>query len=139
MKKITLKKIPYNRENDEALNYCNVGGDENYEIIADGLMTIGHIYISKNEYTADNKLCPVYLNWIEFMTIFKHHRLLRPTLDAIYSMFGKFFFESSATTANKYRHIGCASCGFDEITGLELFSYETKKKNEYMSNDQFLV
>ena len=121
---ITLKKLPYDREDENALHHCPVGGDENYEIICDNAFTIGHVYVSRDEYTADDKYCPVYLNWIEFLSIFRYKGLLRPTLDALVTQFGEVFFESSDENKRKYEHMKCTNHGKDTVTEMTLFSYK---------------
>lgn len=121
--KITLKEIPYKHGDENALNYCDVGGDRNFEIVADGTYTVGHCYISEDTETNNGIPCKAYLDWIEFFSIFRNRHLLRPTLDAICDMFGDIYFESSEKALTKYRHIGCESQGISECTELEIFKY----------------
>ena len=122
--KVILREVRYDWEDEEALNHCDVGADMNFELVADDTYTFGHIYISKDTETADGTPCPVYINWVEFLSIFQYKHLLRNTLNAVYDMFGEFYLEANEENAEKYRHLGAVSQGFDEITELEKFKYK---------------
>lgn len=89
--KVSLREVRYDWEDEDALNHCDVGADVNFELVADDTYTFGHIYISKDTETADGTPCPVYINWVEFLSIFQYKHLLRSTLNAVYDMFGEFY------------------------------------------------
>lgn len=125
---ITLKEVPYDWKNEEAVNYCDVGAEKNFEIIINRFYTIGHLYIDFNYTTANGLECPVWLTWIEFLTIFRNKHLLKPVLDVIYDKFGEFYFESAMMINAKYHRVGAISCGMDEITELEIFKYSKGEK-----------
>ena len=122
--KITFKEVPYNWEDEDALNHCDVGGDRNFEIVVNDTYTVGHLYISKDTETPSGMECPVYINWIELLDIFRNKGLLRPILNAAFDIFGEFYLEASEESNIKYRKIGCISCGIDHLTDLEIFKYQ---------------
>ena len=121
---ITLKEIPYVCGDYDALNYCDVGADRNFEIIADDIYTIGHVYISEKTETANGISGSTYINWIEFLSIFNNKKLLRPTLEALSEMFGELYLEASDKLVAKYESTGCKKIGLDDLTGLTVFKYE---------------
>lgn len=128
LESITLKEVPFDWDDEEAINYNGVGGDYNFEIIANKTYTIGNLYISKEKITANGINCPVYVEWIEFLSVFRHKRLFGPVLDAIYDRFGEFYLESSEKANPIYHKIGCESLGYDDITELEIFKYRKREK-----------
>ncbi len=122
--KITLKEVPYNWEDEDALNYCDVGADRNFEIVANDIYTVGHIYISEDTETANGVDTPVYVDWLEILGIFQNRHLLRPILNAVYEMFGEFHFEcGDEKLIPKYKHIGAIHLGLDDITENEIFKF----------------
>ncbi len=121
--KIELKEVPYNWEDEDALNHCDVGADRMFEIKANDNYMIGHVYISEDTETANGIECPVYINWLEFLSTYRSHHLLRPVLNALHDKFGELCFEASEKNAKKYRHIGAVSLGIDELTENEVFVY----------------
>ena len=124
MSKITLKEVPYEIGDDTALNYCSVGADRNFEIVADDTYVIGHVYLSEDTETSTGIPCDTYVDWAEILTAFRNRHLLRPMLKAIYDMFGEFYFESAEESNAKFKHISeCISCGISDITELEIFRY----------------
>ncbi len=121
--KITLKEVPYNWDNEDAINYCGCGAERQFEITANDTYTVGHIYISEDTETANGIACPVYVNWLEILSTYRMHHLLRPIMNAVHDMFGEFHFEASEKNAKKYRHIGAVSLGMDDLTENEVFVY----------------
>lgn len=121
--KIDLKEVPYNWEDEDAINHCDVGADRMFEIKAEDTYTIGHVYISEDTETANGIECPIYINWLEFLSVYQGHHLLRTVLNALHDMFGELCFEASEKNAKKYRHIGAVSLGIDELTENEIFIY----------------
>lgn len=119
---ITLKEMPYNWEEEEAICHCDVGGSRLFEIIVDGY-TIGHVYIEQNELMPTGQLVPCYINWIEFLSIFHSRHLLRPVIHELYRMFGELWLEASDKNAPKYAKIGCINKGVDELTENVIFMY----------------
>ena len=121
--KIVLKEVPYKWDEEEAINHCDVGADRQFEIIAEDTYNIGHVYVSEDTETANGIECPVYVNWLEILSTYRMHHLLRPIMNAIHDMFGEFHFEASEKNAKKYHHIGAVSLGIDELTENEVFVY----------------
>ncbi len=126
---ITLREVPYLSAED-SLNYIGCGAERQFEIVADGIYTVGVVYISKNTATPDGTKCPTYINWIELFSVYRRKGLLRDVLNALYERFGVIYLEGTEKTARYYEHIGCEFLGKDELTELPKYRYQKPKKKE---------
>ncbi len=123
MNSISLKEIPYNWEDEDSINWVGMGTERCFEIILNETYTIGLLFISEDTETASGLPCKTYVTWLEFVSIYRKKHLLKPTMNAIYNMFGEFHFESSEDHQKKYHHIGATSLGIDDLTENEIFKY----------------
>lgn len=124
MVEITLKEIPTDRDSEESLVYCDVGGDRCFEIIGNGAVTLGHAFIAENTETPSGIPCKTYINWIELLTVFQHRGFLKPIMDVLSEKFGEIYLSAVDGTEEKYRGVGAESMGIDDFTGLEIFRYK---------------
>jgi len=124
MVKISLKEIPVDRDNEESLTYCDVGGDRLFEIVGDKTVTLGHVFISEDTETPSGIPCKTYINWLELLTVFQNRGFLRPIMNVLSEKFGEIYLSAADRTEEKYRGIGAISMGIDDFTGLEIFRYK---------------
>jgi hypothetical protein len=124
---VMLKEVPYSPEDRNALNWIDVGADRCFGIIIENTYTIGYLYISDDITISDETRA--YVNWLEFLSVFRMKHLLKPVMDAIYDMFGEFCFESSEDHVMKYQKIGAISLGTDDITENTIFKYSNPRED----------
>ena len=101
--------------NDD-FTYMGITSDIVKSIIADDI-PIGIVYLS------DVMDEGIYMEYIEFLSVFTSKKLLRPVMKALYEEYGKVYFESGDELVKKYVAIGATKGDRDDDREMTSFTY----------------
>ncbi len=109
--KIEFKELPNNN-----FTYMGITSDIVKSIIVDGI-PVGIVYLSD---VIDEG---IYMEYIEFLSVFTSKKLLRPVMKALFDEYGKVYFESGDELIKKYVAIGAVKGERDEDREMTSFVY----------------
>ncbi len=112
--KIEFKELPNND-----MTYMGITSDMVKSIIIDDI-PVGIVYLSEG-----NEPNTAYIEWIEFLSVFRSKHLLRPVMDQLSKNFGVLIFESEEDLVKKYEAIGAIINGYDDDREMFLWQYST--------------
>ena len=100
--KIEFKELPNN-----SFTAMGISSDIIKSIVVNDI-PVGIVYLS------DVMDEGIYIEWIEFLTVFQGKHLLRPVMNELYKHYGKLYFESCDDLLEKYRAVGAKEGTRDE-------------------------
>ena len=110
--KIDFKNLPNNE-----MTYMGITSDIVKSIYVDDI-PVGVVYLS--EMNAENS---IYVEYIEFLSVFQCKHLLRPVLKALSSEYGTLEFESQPDLYKKYEAAGAIHTDYDEDREMYYWKY----------------
>ncbi len=97
------------------------------EAIAVDNIPVGIVYLS--EMDKPDEKC-VYIEYIEFLSVFRGKHLLRPILAKLSEKYGNLYFECEEDLVKKYFAVGAKQTGCDEDREMYQFIYRTEMRCE---------
>ena len=110
--KIEFKDLPNND-----MTYMGITSDMVKSVIIDDV-TVGIVYL-----TESSEPNTIYIEWLEFLSVFRSKHLLRPVMDQLTKDFGVLNFESQDDLVKKYKAIGAIEGSYDEDTEMHSWQY----------------
>ena len=109
--KIEFKELPNNSFTD-----MGISSDIVKSIVVNDI-PVGIVYLSD---VMDDGM---YIEWIEFLSVFRGKHLLRSVMGELYKLYGKLYFESCDELLKKYRAIGAIEGTRDEDREMTDFTF----------------
>ncbi len=109
--KVEFKDLPNND-----FTYMGISADIVKAIIVDDI-PVGIVYLS------DVMDDGIYMEWLEFLSVFQSKHLLRPVMQALFNEYGTVYFESCDDYLKKYNAIGCVREDYDEDREMTSYHY----------------
>ncbi len=116
MSNLEIMKIGFNELPNNDFTYMGISSDIVRSIVVDDV-PVGIVYLS------DVMDDGIYLEWIEFLEVFRNKHLLRPVMNALLEEYGTLYFESCDELKKKYDAIGAVEGEYDEDREMTSYSY----------------
>lgn len=110
--KVELKELPNND-----FTYMGISSDIVRSIMVNGI-PVGIVYLS------DVMDDGIYIEWMEFLEVFRNKHLLRPVMKALFEEYGTIYFESCDDLKKKYDTIGAVKGEYDRDREMTSYSYK---------------
>ncbi len=110
--KIGFYELPNNDFTD-----MGISSDIVKSIIIDDI-PVGIVYLS------DVMDDGIYIEWIEFLSVFHGKHILRPVMNALYKEYGTLYFESCNELIKKYDALGAIKGEYDEDREMTSYFYK---------------
>lgn len=111
-----MMKVEFNELPNNSFTYMGISSDIIMSVVIDNI-PIGIVYLS------DVMDEGIYIEWLEIFDAFHGKKLLRPIMVALYSKYGKLYFEAPEDLIEKYEHIGAQKGIYDEDSEMTTFVY----------------